>query len=200
MQTVDLPPSPIAGLQTIELKADRALLLQRFFDDNPAYFLAISGERAGPGEAFEEITSQVPSGWKFTKKWVVGYADANGLLVAMANVITDLLAAGVFHIGTFIVATARHGSGDAQVLYRGLEDWSVANGASWMRLGVVQGNTRAERFWASLGYAPIRLRHGVQMGKRSVTVQTMIKPLCGASLQVYLARVPRDQSEGNDAP
>lgn len=52
-------------------------------------------------------------------------------------------------MSTTIVATARHGTGDAQVLNRGLESWAVANGAVWMWLGVVQGNTRAERFWAT---------------------------------------------------
>ena len=198
--TANLPDSPIAGLRTIELTAECAPLLQRFFDDNPEYFLATSGARAGPGEALEEITNELPSGWRFTKKWVVGYADRNGSLVAMANVITDLMARGVFQIGTFILATSRHGSGDAQILYRGLEGWSADNGAAWMRLGVVKGNTRAERFWTSLGYAAIRLRHGIQMGKRSVTVQTMVKPLGDALLKDYLARVPRDQPEGTNAP
>lgn len=200
MHSANFPDSPIAALRTIELSVDRAPLLQRFFDENPAYFLATSGERAGPNEAFEEITSEIPSGWGFNRKLVVGYTDENGSLVVLANLITDLLAEGIFHIGTFIVATPRHGSGIAQVLYQGLESWSVANGASYMRLGVVQGNLRAERFWASLGYAPIRQRHGVPMGKRLVTVQTMVKLLNDASLGEYLARVPRDQPESRDSP
>lgn len=195
MRHTKLPPSPIAGLRTIELTPDRAALLQAFFDANPAYFLATSGEPAGPGEGLEEITSEIPAEWSFTKKWVVGYVGENGALVAMANVITDLLAASVFQVGTFIVATDRHGTGDAQVLYRGLEGWATANGAVWMRLGVVQGNTRAERFWASLGYVAVRQRQGIQMGQRLVTVQNMVKPLAGGRIEEYFARVPRDQPE-----
>src|SRR5437762_12577940 len=54
-----LPVSPIHGLHTVELTPDRAPELQRFFVDNPAYFLATSGEPAGPNEAYEEITSEV---------------------------------------------------------------------------------------------------------------------------------------------
>ena len=138
-----LPLSPIEGLTTIELTPSRAELLQLFFEDNPDYFLATSGHPPGPDEATEEISSQMPSNWGFTKKWVVGYLDADGRLAAMANLITDLLAQSVFHIGTFIVATNRHGSGDAQLLYSGLERWSRDNGAAWMRLGVVVGNERA---------------------------------------------------------
>jgi ribosomal protein S18 acetylase RimI-like enzyme len=192
--TSQLPTSPIAGVSTLELTLEHAPLLQKFFEDNEAYFLATSGEPAGPGEAIEEIVSELPLGWAHTKKLVIGYIDDRGGLVAMANVITDLLASSVFHIGTFIVATIRHGSGDAQTLYRGLESWSFENGAAWMRLGVVSGNVRAERFWSSMGYMPVRRREGVEMGRRTVSVQTMFKPLRGGTLECYLSLVPRDRS------
>ena len=68
-----------------------------------------------------------------------------------------------------------------------------------MRLGVVQGNTRAERFWTSLGYITIRERPGVQMGARSVTVRVMVKPLSDSTLEEYLSLVPRDRREGEGA-
>jgi predicted GNAT superfamily acetyltransferase len=113
----------------------------------------------------------------------------------MANVVSDLLASSVFHVGTFIVATARHGSGDAQALYRSLERWAVASGATFMRLGVVQGNARAERFWASEGYVRVRDRPGIPMGPRTVTVQVMVKPIAGGSLDHYVALVPRDRTD-----
>jgi GNAT superfamily N-acetyltransferase len=196
MPTITLPVSPIPTLRIIELTPDHAPLLQEFFDANPAYFLATSGAPAGPGEALEEITSELPAGLSFTRKWVMGYANEEGALVAMANIITDLLAASVFHVGTFIVATERHGTGDAQALYQGLEGWAASNGAAWMRLGVVEGNTRAERFWASQGYLAVRQHPNYQMGNRSVTVRTMVKPLSGGTLAAYLTLVPRDQPEG----
>lgn len=197
--TTALPLSPIEGLRTVELTADQAPLLQRFFDENPAYFLATSGEPAGPGEGLEEITSELPEDMSFTKKWVIGYVDANGTLLAMVNVITDLLARSIFHIGTFIVATRLHGSGVAQVLHRGIEEWSLANGAAWMRLGVVRGNERAERFWKSQGYIPVRERPNIEMGKRRVTVQNMVKPLRDGTLEQYLSLAPRDRPVSDDA-
>ncbi len=188
-------PSAIRGLRTIELTVEQAPSLQRFFDENPAYFLATQGEPAGPGEAVEEITGQLPAEMSYTKKWVFGYVADSGALAAMANIITDLLAPTVHHIATFIVATARHGSGDAQRLYDGLERWAVANGAKWLRLGVVVGNTRAERFWCTLGYLPLKVRTGVQMGTRSVSIAVMFKPLAGGSREEYLALVSRDRDE-----
>jgi GNAT superfamily N-acetyltransferase len=193
MPPTSLPSSPIASLCTVELTADRAPLLQRFFEANPLYFVAVNGEPAGPDEAREEICGELPAGWPFTKKWVIGYADAQGELAAMANLVSDLLAPHVWHIGTFIVATERHGNGDAQTLYCSLEDWAAANGAQWLRLGVVQGNARAERFWTACGYRQVRTRTGVTMGRLTNTLRVMVKPLRGGALEDYLALVPRDR-------
>lgn len=122
-----------------------------------------------------------------------GYANAESELEAMANVVTDLLVPGIWHIGLFIVATARHGGGDAHRLYDGIEDWARANGATWLRLGVVRGNERAERFWSRVGYVEVRTREGLAMGKRINTVRVMVKSLAGETLDRYLQRVPRDQ-------
>ena len=190
-----LPASPIAALRTLELDASHEPLLQRFFEANPDYFIAVNGEPAGPGEAHEEIYGELPAGMSFTKKWLVGYVDAGGALVALANVITDLLAPGVWHIGLFIVATSRHGTGDAQALYQGLEAWAKVNAANWLRLGVVQGNARAERFWEARGYIQTRTRDGVAMGKLTNTLCVMVKPLSSGTLEHYLSLVPRDRPE-----
>jgi GNAT superfamily N-acetyltransferase len=169
--------------------------LQRFFDDNPAYFIAVQGEPAGAGEAHEEIHGLPPEGWSYTDKRLVGYLDGAGSLVAIADVVIDLLAPGVWHIGLFIVATSRHGSGDAQRLHDGLERWASGYGARWLRLGVVRGNGRAERFWESLGYTQMRTREGVAMGKLTNTLRVMIKPLHGQTIEEFLALVPRDRPE-----
>lgn len=195
MPPTALPRSPIAGLRTLELGPHDAPMLQRFFEANPAYFLAVHGEPAGPQEAFEEIHAELPAGWGFTKKWLVGYVDDETALVAIANVVIDLLAPRVWHIGLFVVASARHGSGEAQALYRGLEAWAMAHGAQWFRLGVVQGNTRAERFWESLGFVRARTRSGVEMGRLVNTLRVMFKPLAGGTLAGYLALIERDRPE-----
>jgi GNAT superfamily N-acetyltransferase len=189
----ELPPSPLPTLRTVEITPDLESSLQHFFDANPEYFEAVLGEPAGPNEAHEEIHGELPAGWSFTKKWLVGYVDERGALVAMANVVSDLLAQGVWHIGLLIVATSRHGKGDARAIYRGLESWAAVNGAAWLRLGVVKGNGRAGRFWESLGFIQTRTRTGVAMGKVTNTLRVMVKPLRDDSLERYLSLVPRDR-------
>jgi GNAT superfamily N-acetyltransferase len=194
-QPVTLPPSPIPTLEVVELGSGDEPLLQQFFEANPDYFIAVQGVPAASTEAHEEIHDELPPGWQFTRKWVLGYKSPDGSLAAMANVTTDMLAVGVWHIGLFMVATSRHGSGDAHVLISGLERWAADHGAEWLRLGVVQGNARAERFWERLGYVQARTRDGVQIGALTDTVRVMVKPLVDGVLDDYLALVPRDRPE-----
>ena len=109
-----LAPEPFFdadGLRAIEVRAQEISLLQRFFEQNPEYFIAVNGEVAGANEAHEEVHGQLPDGWLFTKKLVVGIVAPSGSLVAMLNVVSDLLAPGVWHIGLFMVGTALFGTG-----------------------------------------------------------------------------------------
>ncbi len=194
MQTVvDLPTSPLPDLKVVNLLVDGESSLQAFFEANPFYFLAVHGVPAQAGEAQEEIHGELPAGYPFTHKYVFGYQGTDGRLAAMANVISDLLVAGIWHVGTFIVATRRHGTGDAQTLYRSIEQWAAQHGAKWMRLGVVEGHARAEAFWQRCGYLEVAKRHGIVMGSKTNTVRVMAKPLHGQPLSEYYVLSERDR-------
>ena len=77
--------------------------MQRFFDDNPAYFRMVSGEPAAPNEADEELTRMPPPEWPIGKKWMIGF-ESGDELVGVADVISDLIAKDVWHVGLFIIA------------------------------------------------------------------------------------------------
>jgi GNAT superfamily N-acetyltransferase len=196
---VDLPPSPIPELKVIDLLHDGEKLLQTFFEANPLYFLAVHGTPAQPGEAQDEIHGELPSGWPFTYKYLFGYQESDGQLVAMVNVVSDLLASSIWHVGTFIVASDRHGTGVAQALYGSIEEWAQRNGARWMRLGVVQGHSRAEAFWQRCEYTQVAMREGIVMGNNANTIRVMAKPLYGQSMSEYYSLVKRDRPTTNAA-
>jgi GNAT superfamily N-acetyltransferase len=191
---MDLPASPIQNLSVVNLVSAGEVALQEFFEENPLYFLSVHGIPAQAGEAREEICGDLPAGWAFTHKYVFGYEDPNGKLAGMVNVVSDLLAIGVWHIGTFIVTTDRHGTGDAQSLYASVEGWCQRCGARWMRLGVVEGNSRAETFWERSGYTQVARREGIVMGQRTNAIRVMAKPLLGQPVSEYYALVERDRA------
>jgi GNAT superfamily N-acetyltransferase len=182
-----------AGLRAVILSEREVASLQAFFEANPEYFHAVGGEPPRPDEGEHEFHDMPPAPWTFRRKWVLGFLDGEGAMQGTATIISDLFAEGVWTLGLFVVATARHGSGAAPALYEGLEAWMRAEGARWSRLGVVVGNARAERFWDRAGYVEVRRRGGVEMGKRVNTLRVMVKSLAGGAIPAYLASVPRDQ-------
>ena len=195
MKPMHPPPSPIDGLRAIPLSRQDAAMLQQFFDTNPAYFLAVQGEPAGPGQALSELTETPPSDVPWSAVWQVAYVESSGRVAAFAGIVTDLFAPDVCHIGLFIVETSRHGTGHARRLYAGIEQWARDHGAVWMRLGVVVGNTRAERFWARCGFLRVRMREGLVMGRRTNVVAVLVKPLGAQPLDDYLRLVARDRPD-----
>jgi GNAT superfamily N-acetyltransferase len=181
--------------RAVEMHEADVPALQGFFDANPEYFRAVNGVPPTPTEAHEEFHPELPPGFSCDRHWLVKIVPAQGSMVAMANVSANMLAQGVWHIGLFIVATKLHGTGAAREIYAALESWMRNRGAKWLRLGVVAGNSRAERFWESLGYVETRKRPGLPMGARVNDLRVMAKPLAGGTLAEYLALVARDRPE-----
>jgi GNAT superfamily N-acetyltransferase len=199
MPRVSPPLFSIGSLRCVELQSEDIPALQNFFEANPEYFLAVEGRPAGPNEAYDEFHSEPPAGWTFSKLWFLGFMDDGDSFIGMASLASDLLARNVWHIGLFMIATVRHGKGDAQALYRALEHWAIRSGAQWFRLGVVEGNARAERFWQKVSFIQVRKRESVAMGERVNTVRTMVKPLAGGTLAEYLVLGARDRPEVQEA-
>jgi GNAT superfamily N-acetyltransferase len=151
-------PQPIGHFASGRLRANPLLAsevpaLQAFFEENPEYFLAVNGVPPRPSEAQDEFDDLPPADIPFNERWLIGFTDPTGKLVGFAGVLSDILAALVWHIGIFIVASSLHGTGAALTLFDTLERWMKANGAAWIRLGVVEGNLKAERFWHKTGIA-----------------------------------------------
>ncbi len=193
------PPDPsprrlfAAGVyEAVALAEEDLPALQAFFVGNPQYFLAVTGAPPRPDEAKQEFEFRPPPGMPHDKVYVLGFLDSSGQMVAMASVLTDLLAPRVWHVSLFIVATALHGTGTAGLLYERLEKWAKDEGASWLRLGAVVGNLKAERFWEKVGYKEVR-RVTEQLGRMTNTVRVMVKPLGGLDVAKYLREVPGDR-------
>ena len=182
-------------MRAIALHFEDAPVLQTFFERNPEYYKTVGGQPPAATEADEELNGALPAGFTYTRKGVLGVQDQSGEIIAAVNIVSDLFAPRVWLIGLFIVATHLHGSGKAQIIYAALERWMKRCGAHWLRLGVVAGNTRGERFWSAAGFTELRVRSDVVVGAKRVTMRVMVKPLGDHALADYLDRVPRDHPD-----
>ncbi|XVO89323.1 GNAT family N-acetyltransferase [Pseudomonas palleroniana] len=188
-----IPDCSIEGVRVSELGSCDEAQLQRLFERAPDYFIAVNGEPATPTEAHEELQDCLPAGWSCSRMYWLGYRGSDDQLVAVVNIAADLLAAGVWHIGLLLVDKRMHGTGFAHRLHEDLEAWAEKRGARWLRLTVVIGNTKAERFWPRLGYVQVRTREGIAMGRRVNRVSIQIKALANGQVDDYLAVVARDR-------
>ena len=192
---LDPPLFAAAGLAVRELQPADVPALQALFDANPAYFQAVNGRNALPGEAQAEFDEVPPAHLPFGRQWKAGVYGDGGRLDGTVVVLSDFCAPGVWHLGLFLLATRLHGTGAAAALHAALVDWVRTQGGRWLRLSVVVGNTRAERFWQRLGYTELRRRHGIDTGGRLNDAHVMMRPLGRDGMAGYLALVPRDRPD-----
>lgn len=178
----------------VPLGADDAPALQDFLDANPLYSQIVNGRPFRSGEALEEITDVPP--FAHRQAHAVALLDrTSGAWLGFVSLVDGLIDPGVCHIGLFLVGSAWHGTGLATEVYTALEQRARTSGARWMRLGVVVGNVRAERFWRRMGFEEVRQRHGQPYEGPSTSVRVLFKPLGAAGRSEYLACVERDRPD-----
>jgi RimJ/RimL family protein N-acetyltransferase len=177
--------------RAVEAAAADTAAIQAFFEANPEYTRLCDGRAPPPEEGREYVESLPPAEFTFRDHYWLLLRDERDAIDGLAAVAVDLLAPGVWHLGLFIAATRLHGSGFAQQAHAAYEQWARAQGARWLRLGVVTQNLRARRFWRRQGYVEVKRRDGVAMGELVNTVIVMVKPIAGA-LDEYLALMPRE--------
>lgn len=184
-----------ATLRAVPLAAHDLPRLQALFDGNPGYFWRINGCAPPADAAQAEFDDAPPPHLGFSQRWVLGVQQLDGELVGVIHLLSDLGTAGAWHIALFWLVDALQGRGLAEPLHTALEQHARVQGALWLRLSVIAGNARAERFWQRLGYHEVRRRLGVDTGGRLNDARVLIKPLAGLGLDAYLARVPRDRPD-----
>jgi len=172
--------------------------LQAFYEANPGSWLLVHGAPPRPDEAATDFDTRPPADmhWSALHDWLIR-DRATRRVVGEVGVVADLPAPGVMPLGFFIVEDARQGTGFADAVHDGYEKWAVAQGARWLRLGVVTANRRAQRFWQRLGYGEVRRRADVRISDLTHELIVMMKPVGNNSLQQYLEAVARDRP---DAP
>lgn len=178
----------------VELTPADAPQLQRFLEGNPGYSRIVSGREWQPGDALRELTELPPPDWpQGATRHLIALREHQpcALLVFTEN----LLATGVWHLGLFLVDEGLHGSGLAAQLHAGFERHAREHGAQWLRLGVVERNERARRFWRRCGYETLRQRDGIAIGLLGHRLDVMVKALGPSSREDYWSQVPRDRPE-----
>lgn len=177
----------------VELIEGDIAVMQQLYVANPEYSQMVLGRAPRDGDAHDEFHDRPPAAFPMGRKFMLGFVDAEDELLGVAEIVSDLFAKTVWHIGLFLVATNQHGNGLAPKIYKAIELAMHANGAHWLRLGVVVENARGVRFWQRCGFEQVRIRDNYALGDRQHKLRVMMKPLAGGVVSEYLALVHRDR-------
>lgn len=118
------------------------------------YFQLQDGEAATLADVIE-MFSDVPDEKSAMDQTVLGWRD-DGRLYALAAILRDFPADGIWYLGFMIVDPAKRRQGIGRSIYQTIEQWAAGRGAREMRLSVLEVNEGADRFWRSLGYKELR--------------------------------------------
>ena len=190
---------PCGTFRAREVVPEELPALQLFYEANPGYFRIVQGEPPSSKEARDSLESLPPADWPFTRKYLIAFRARDDAIVAVADVVSNLFSRGVWHIGFFMAADTLHGTGVPHALYAHLEAWMRSQGARWLRLGVVRGNGRAERFWQKMGYVDVAERRDYPQGVKRHTLRVMAKAVAGGGWDEYRELVPRDREASVEA-
>lgn len=189
--------SPYGTAEAYAAEATRDVIaeIQAFNDTNPGYWLMTHGYPPPADDAEKAFDEHPPPDMTYLDDpWHLMRDRRTHEIVAQVAFAVDLMAAHVWHLGFFIVAERLHGTGFAQRLHDAWMQWARGEGARWLRLNVVEINTRGFAFWRRQGYVEVKRRHDYPLGDLKHTLITKVRPIAPYTIEEYLEQVPRDRA------
>lgn len=136
----------IEGCVTRPLEDGDKAPLHKAFADDPVYFRATNGRDI----PLEEICSALPAGRSAADKFTFAIERA-GQVIGMIDVIRGYPEPDIWYLGFLFIAKEHRGGMGRQAL-RGLYSWAKRQGATALRLGVVEPNLKARWLYATEGF------------------------------------------------
>ncbi|NLZ49579.1 MAG: GNAT family N-acetyltransferase [Clostridiales bacterium] len=119
------------------------------------YYILVDGVLPSIEEV-GKIFTDLPPNKSYEDKFVLGIFTYNDKLVGIVDLIRDYPTAGEWMLGLMIIDSDERGNGLGTMAHKALSEWAISLGAKTFRIGVVQENYRAIKFWSGLGYIKIK--------------------------------------------
>lgn len=149
--------------------------IEEFFTQASDYAIFESGKSQPDSEA-RNLLNDLPDGKEKGDKIVLGIFGENAELIGVIDLIKNFPTQGEWMLGLLdlIPAVRKHGLG--KKVHQDLVNLAKSEGATSLRIGVLQGNGAALRFWSSLGYKKIK-ESTMVFGNKTHQVEVMILKL-----------------------
>ncbi len=160
----------------LEITPEDMPALQALLECSADYYNLIENHAPGPDAAIS-LVNDGPPGWGMENKILIGIFSQGGTLVAVLEGMRHYPRQNIFWIGLLLVDPSRRGQGLGERIMTGFEGWARSQGARQIRLGVVDVNKKALRFWQRIGFEQVGKKGSLYLGQQEHVVYGMKKKL-----------------------
>lgn len=114
------------------------------------------GSPPDPAQMIRDLLSDLPPTKTLEDKFGMGVFDGAGQLVGGIDVIRDYPEPREWYLGLLVLDPAHRNHGLGARLMAALTQWLRQQEAAYLRLAVSEHNEAGQRFWARLGFTPVK--------------------------------------------
>ncbi|WP_202708876.1 GNAT family N-acetyltransferase [Sporosalibacterium faouarense] len=107
----------------------------------------------------------LPPGKNLEEKYLYGVFDKNSL-VAVIDMVSNYPEKGEWIIGLFLIHTKIRGIGLGREIHNLIKNFIISKGAEKLRIGVLEQNTNALKFWNKIGYKQTKITEPRKFGTK----------------------------------
>lgn len=170
MQNIDFPE----GYAINQLSKDNNSIVWNLCNKASDYFI-LSGGQLPSKDDMDNIFTDLPPNKTLTDKFVFGVYRSNKL-IGIIDIIRNFPTIGVWTIGVLLLDPEERGKGLGTVIHQSLVKWAKKLGAKKFRIGVIEENYKAYKFWIKLGYTKTESKKTNIVSKNQV-VNIMMRKL-----------------------
>ncbi|PTL77086.1 GNAT family N-acetyltransferase [Vitiosangium sp. GDMCC 1.1324] len=114
------------------------------------------GSPPDPSQMIRELLSDLPPNKALGDKFGMGVFDGAGRLVGAIDVIRDYPEPREWYLGLLVLDPHHRNHGLGAKLMAALTQWLRQREAVYLRLAVSEHNEGGQRFWARMGFEPVK--------------------------------------------
>lgn len=162
----------IPGYQIKYLSKDDIPIINKLVYECKDYFIIVNGIIPTQQETLE-ILNDLPPGKSYNDKYVIGIFNEQQKLVSIIELVKDYPVQNCCWIGLLLIIPDERRKGFGSIIYKSIHKWLSGLKTREIRLGVVEQNERALKFWLSLGFEVIEKRQPKKYGKLEYSIIVM---------------------------
>lgn len=162
----------LKGCTVYRLSHEDISKIQEVFEKCNDYLLLVEGKTVEPNTGEKEYLS-IPKGKSVEEKLVFGIFNEDQEIIGYLDILSGYPEKESWWIGLLLIIPEVRSKSIGKNVMNGFMDYAHTRGVKELKLGVIEENIKALRFWNSLGFEVINTTEVRQFGNKTHKVNIM---------------------------